>query len=172
MIASDLLRWMPADCHPFLPNGNRDHVVELKGYDGCASGSRAAEDLGPVITPKKVPRPSLTARVEESHATSRHRIVCVRLQAFEPVTQSTGEPEVLFFVGTAAADGKDVLDLEGSEDIPLRALTIPAPVASQGSNALPNCPRDPAGAQDTARAMRPLRTASRSAWAFRSSPSW
>ena len=172
MLVLEIFWWMPTDCDPFLPNRNRDHVVELKGDDSCAPGSRSAKDLGPVIAPKEVSRPSLAARVEDPPATACDRIACVRLHAFKSVTQSTREPEVLFIIGAAAAHGNDVLDLERSEGIPLRAPTIPAPVAGQRSNSLPNCLGDPAGAQDAARSMRPRRTASRSAWAFRSSPSW
>jgi hypothetical protein len=58
-----------------------------------------------------MPRPILTAGVEQSNAAACHRIKRARLDTFEAIAQPTSEPKIFFLVGTTRSLWNDVIDL-------------------------------------------------------------
>src|SRR3712207_6095991 len=82
-----------------------------------------------------MPRPALSARVDQPDPSAGAWITGTGLDALEPVAHAAGKPEVLFVVGSAASPRDDVLDLERPEDVALQTAAVSAPIPRPDVNA-------------------------------------
>lgn len=168
---SSVLWWMPARCNPRASDHNSDQMVKLHGYDSRATAGGMSDDARSLLAPLEVPRPLLTAGVEQSDTATRERVSHMCLCSFEAVTHPTREPQVFFLIGASPCLGNDVVNLQKSKDVLLRTLAISTAISGLRTYAGPNVIRHRAGAHGSNGSRSPRRTASCSAWAFRNNPS-
>src|SRR5262245_22867990 len=162
---------MPARRYPGTAHHHRDDIVELECHDSSTATCGASDDLGAIGTPVEVARPALLSRVIQPHPSACQRIDGVSLCALEVVAHATGQPQVRLVIRAAAGSRDGMLDFQGAEHQVLRAAAVAAAIAGSGAYARTDLRRN--GGTHGARGSRsPRRTASCSAWALRSSPSW
>ncbi len=116
-------------------------------------------------------RPHLLARVEQINLLPGFGVASGHLVRLGVVAQPTGEPKIPLPVGAATGTGNEVFDFQSSQHQMLRTPTVSATIAGLFhqpvsylfgnfiSHGLGGC-------------RSPRRTASRTAMAFRSKPSW
>lgn len=112
--------------------------VELERDDGSTPTRCEAYQLDAPCTPTKVRGPSLCARIEERHASSRFGVNRCQASSLVPIAVTAGEAEILIVVRAATAAGPDVLDLQDLRHVLLRRPTIGAATGEGGNHALPN----------------------------------
>lgn len=162
---------VPAGLYPVSPDRYRNNVVKSQGHDGRTTTGGSSLDLGAVLGPPEVVRPALFTRVKEAHVAAGFWISSGHLIGLEVVAQSAGEPKILFVLGPTAGTGNEVFDFQWSQHQVLRAEAVSTSLA----RLLPNTISDFLGnvrAHGSGGSRNPRRTASRTAIAFRSSPSW
>jgi hypothetical protein len=105
------VRWgMPTRRDPLAPDHHRHDVIQLQGYHSGTATCRPPENTGPVLTPLKVARPALAARIEQPHTPSVERITRRYLSAFEAIAHAASQPEVGFRIGPTARLGNDMVN--------------------------------------------------------------
>lgn len=133
-----VLWWMPARCNPRASDHNSDQMVELQGYDSRATAGGTSDDACSLLAPLEVPRPLLTAGIEQSDTPTRDRVPCVCLRSFEAITHPTREPQVFFLIGAASCLRDERVDLQTPKDVVLRTLAISTAISGLRTYAGPN----------------------------------
>lgn len=104
--------WMLAGLDQDATEVDERCSVELQRFDRGAADGRQAQDLGSVRRPGKVVRPSVSARMEQSHDHLRNGIASSASVVFVVVASLAGECEVLRRFSALAAARTDVLQRE------------------------------------------------------------
>jgi hypothetical protein len=112
---------MPTSFNPFSPHPNGNRVIQIQSDDRRPPANGAANDLRPVLTPSKMARPALCARIEESRATTGEGILGVRLSGFVLIAHPARQPQILFLVTAPFGLGNDMLHFQSPIDHLLRA---------------------------------------------------
>lgn len=89
---------MPASLNPFLADSYGDHIVYVERQYRRSSARRATNDVSPFPAPLEMTGPTLFSRIEEEDSLACQRISTMRLRRFVEVAESTGKPEIVFFV--------------------------------------------------------------------------
>lgn len=167
--ASWLNRWVPTCGDPGATNDYRDCVVQLQGFNRCASSGRAPDDTHAIRTPEEVSNPALATWVEQANPPPGQRIGAIELYPLVAIAEAAGKPEVVFVVRTTECRWDDVFDFQWTEDQRLVAATVTATVPCLDTHTSAdrgwNIPSHGASG-----GRRPRRTASARPWAFRTNP--
>jgi hypothetical protein len=129
---------MPTGGNPRAPHSNSDFIVEPQSDLGGSPHCRASHNPCAVVTPGEVPEPPLSTRIEQPHPATGQGIVGTNPGALVAVAQPTGEPEILLVVRAARCLRDDVVDLQMTQDVLLRAQAISTAIASLDPNPRPD----------------------------------
>src|SRR5712692_6625501 len=62
---------MKSHYRPEETNMNNSRTIHVQRFHGCSSYDRFAKDVSAIVTPAKMPVPTLPSRIEQSHALAR-----------------------------------------------------------------------------------------------------
>lgn len=104
---------MPARQNPVAPyqEGVRI-IVKMQSNDRCPTNIGKADDAQTIVTPAEVMFPRLNARVKQRYFLACLWVNCGRLASFVPVTEWTGEPQIVFFSPAPMYNRDDVFNLK------------------------------------------------------------
>ncbi len=84
-----ILRWMPTRCHPVLSDADDVRMVHLQRFNGYSPTGSGANDARTVLTPSKVPRPLLAARVKQPYSSACQRVAPVSASPLVTIAMTT-----------------------------------------------------------------------------------
>lgn len=115
---------MPANAHPAAARVHDNGIIHVQSHNsGPANGSQA-DDCCSRLVPLKMIDPDLSAGVKQGHPFASQRVLRMSGAAFEFVTATTGEAQVVKGRFTALGLGCNMIHCHWLASIGLGSVTI------------------------------------------------
>lgn len=127
---------MNATRNPKPPSGLSDLIIHPQRNNSGTSARGAANDLGAILTPSKMPAPTVAPWVKEVYLTPGLWVGRAQFSGLELIAERATQAEILKFTRAPQCLRDDMIDVKGCERHLLKSLAILASVFRSGLNEL------------------------------------
>ncbi len=127
---------MNATSNPKPPSGLSDLTIHPQRNNSGTSARGAANDLGAILTPAKMPTPTVAPWVKELYLTSGLWVGSAQFPGLELIAERATQAEVLKFARASQCLRNDMIHVKGCQRHFLKSLAILASVFRSVPNEL------------------------------------
>jgi hypothetical protein len=127
---------MNATSNPKPPRGLSDLIIHSQSDDGRPSARGPTNDLDAILTPVKMPTPSIAAWAKEFYLTSGLWVGSTQFPGLELIAERATQAEVLKFARASQCLRNDMIHVKGCQRHFLKSLAILASVFRSVPNEL------------------------------------
>jgi|SRR6185369_10579002 len=127
---------MNATSNPKPSSGSSNLVIHPQCNNGGSSASCAADELGAIVTPAKMTKPTVAPRVKELYSTPGLWVSSSGFPGLELIAKRAAQAEILKFARTSQCLRNDMIHMKGCQRHFLKSLAIFASVFCSVPNKL------------------------------------